>query len=117
MSDMRIRTRVDSQLLLREMGPDGGGESPAVAFHSLPETSRLVVMVAEVSGTDPTLELTLQGLREGGDWTDLSRLLVIDAPGIYSEAIGPQGYTYYRVASSVGGTDNPSFTHLVALTC
>ncbi len=117
MTEPRKRDRFDAQLLLK---PDSSesANTTGEAVHAVPapEVAAVVVAISDVSGTDPTLDLTLQGSHDGNDWYDLVKAPTLAAAGKYQAAVGPQSCSYYRYVSEIGGTNGPAFTYLVMLT-
>jgi hypothetical protein len=118
MSEIRKRDRSDTGLLFKDMEEESVNTSGAAkAFHSLPEETRLLVVVSGVSGTDPTLDLTIEGSDDAETWSDLAILPTISTAGAHSFGLGAQDYAHYRYSSVIGGQDNPAFTYLIALSC
>jgi len=72
---------------------------------------RVMAKVTSVSGTNPTLDIYIEGLYEvTGDWVPLLSRTGINATGIYELGqLDGLCFRYIRVRWVVGGT-NPSFT-------
>lgn len=71
-------------------------------------TLRLVVTTSAVSGTTPTLDLTVETSHDGSTWRSHGTLAQITATGTQRKSFGGLD-RYARLAWTVGGT-TPSFT-------
>jgi hypothetical protein len=76
--------------------------------------AELELKVTAVSGTNPTLDVYVEGLFEAtGDWKPLASQPGITATGTWFFTLNPLIFRYIRIRWVVGGT-SPSFTFTVA---
>jgi hypothetical protein len=76
--------------------------------------AELELKVTAVSGTNPTLDVYIEGLFEAtGDWKPLAQQTGITTTGTWFFTINPLIFRYIRIRWVVGGT-SPSFTFTVA---
>jgi len=118
MSDICKRNRFDALAQLKTLGAESSShDGQAVLLGPTPETAKVLVCVTEKSGTSPTLDLSIEGSNDAESWTAILSLSRISAPGQIEAALGSQNFRYYRYRSTIGGSDTPSFTYLLAFSC
>lgn len=118
MSFNKTRNRYDVELNLKEMEEETSSTTgDSKLFGSLPETAMAKIIVLDKEGTSPTLDVTLQGSDDEESWEDITSFPQMTDEGHQQLALGPLGYNCYRYNSTIGGTDSPSFTYIVYLTC
>ena len=118
MSEIRMRDRYDDDILLKSLGEESSNTTgPAKEFRNLPETCLAKVIVTQVSGSSPTLDLKIQGSDDNENWEDVIILPQITGAGKEEIPLGPQEWRYYRYSSTIGGSESPSFTYLFYLSC
>lgn len=73
----------------------------------------LTITVDLVSGTSPTLDVTIETSADGTNWRAAGTHAQIIASGVYTVIVGSCSQ-YVRASWVIGGTDTPSFTFGVA---
>lgn len=72
-------------------------------------TLRLDLAVTAVSGTDPTLDVTLEHSKDGTTWVTLGTFAQKTAISAEHKVFGPVD-RYVRAIFDIGGTATPTFT-------
>jgi|GEM_PF-5490477 len=118
MKRTRTRNRYDGNLNLKNMAEETTStDGDSLNLSSLPETTMVNIVVAEVSGTSPTLDVTIQGSDDDQNWDDLVSFPQASSEGFLNLAMGPADYKYYRYSSVIAGTETPTFSYAVYLSC
>jgi VCBS repeat-containing protein len=71
----------------------------------------LTLAVTAASGTNPTLDITIQGSDDGTTFYTLGTFA--QKTGVASEKKAFEAPPFVRYASTIGGTDTPSFTYSI----
>ena len=96
MTSLRTRDRFDAEALLKPLSEETqGADGPAVELHSLPEGVLVKASVTAAAGTEPALDLTIQGSDDGLLWADLLTLPTITGAGKTEAPVGPQPWRFY----------------------
>lgn len=115
---MRTRDRYDDDVVLKASGAETTSTTGSTkTFYSLPEQAVCKMLVSAVSGTDPTLTIELEGSDNDSNWFSILTAPTANQAGKYELPIGPQDFKYYRYKSTITGSDSPSFTYSLILSC
>ena len=71
-------------------------------------TLALILAITAVSGTNPTLDVTVQTSRDGSTWYTAGPFTQATATGTQRKVFALDRYV--RLAWTIGGTDTPTFT-------
>ena len=72
MNTQRNRERFDSELVLKASSTETANTTgEAKAFYSIPETCMAKVYTSELSGTDPSLDIMIEGSNDNSEWMPL----------------------------------------------
>jgi hypothetical protein len=109
-TDIQNRYKAPLMLYSGTVTANGNSGDIDVSPYSVLE---IEIKVTGVSGTNPTLDVYIEGKFEGtGDYKTLASQTGITAAGIWFFTINPNAFRYIRVRWVVGGT-SPSFTFRV----
>lgn len=92
-----------------------GGSGSSVDHGSSTSNGAVATLhVTAVSGTSPTLDVTIQHSPDNSTWADLVSFSQATAPSSERVAVSGSVDRYVRESRTIGGTNTPSFTYAVA---
>ncbi len=96
------------QVILASAARVASGETSGFGCRAA-QSLRIYADVTAVSGTSPTLNVTIQSSPDNSQWYTAASFSEIDATGNHTQVATFPG-RYFRCAYVIGGTDTPTIT-------